>query len=363
MLLLDILEQSIKTMASDIHISCGTKTVLRINKQFICLDNFKVPDKSDIVEMFNYFVSDNSALEQIYIDKRRVDTAIYYNAYRFRVNISSSEGVPCFTLRMVNNKLKSFIELGLPDVITKLVNLNQGLILVTGKANSGKSTTLNTLINDINQNQAKKIITLENPIEYKHLSAKSLIIQKEVGLGYDVNTFTEGVQNSLREDPDILVIGEIRDQPTMDAAIEMAEAGHLVIGTLHTKSCAETIDRIINFYDLKEQINIKYMLSTILKAVISQRLIRGVSDKLVLVPEVMIVDNVVAACIRKEKFSVSEIDDAIQSGVEKGNVSLIHSLAKLYVEEKLTLDQIKEHIDEKSIDTLNRTIMQLKLRR
>jgi pilus retraction protein PilT len=183
----------------------------------------------------------------------------------------------------------------------------QGLILVTGKTNSGKTTTLNALVNEINETQNKKILSLENPVEYKHTSKKSMIVQKEIGVGGDAENFSEGVKNSLREDCDILVIGEIRDKVTMEAAIEMAESGHLVVGTLHTKSCAETIDRMINFYEVKEQETIKYLLASLLKLVVSQRLIKGTDGKLALVPEIMVVDNIVAGMIRKEKLSVAEM--------------------------------------------------------
>ena len=137
----------------------------------------------------------------------------------------------------------------------------------------------------------------------------------------------------------------------------------MVIGTLHTKSCAETIDRMINFYEISDQTTVKYLISSVLKLVVSQRLLKGADGKLVLVPEVMVVDNVVAGCIRKEKFSVSELEDAMQSSSEKGNISLINSIANLFVEEKLTLEQAKAQIEEKNIETLNRTIMQLKIKR
>lgn len=147
----------------------------------------------------------------------------------------------------------------------------------------------------------------------------------------------------------------------MDAAIEMAESGHLVIGTLHTKSCAETIDRMINFYEIRDQMSVKYLMSSLLKLVVSQRLVRGIDNKLVLVPEVMVVDNIVAGCIRKEKFSVSEIEDAIQSGSDKGSISLINSLANLYIDKKISLETAKANIEEKNIDILNRTIMQLQM--
>ena len=198
---------------------------------------------------------------------------------------------------------------------------------------------------------------MENPVEYKHHSKKSIIVQKEIGRGRDSLSFSDGVKNSLREDCDIVVVGEIRDRQTMEAAIETAESGHLVIGTLHTKSCAETIDRMINFYDISDQQSIKYLIASLLKLVVSQRLLKGKSGKLVLVPEVMVVDNIIAGIIRKEKISVSEIEDAIQSNLEKGSIGLINSLAELFVNDKITLEQAKSQIEEKNIEVLNRTII------
>ena len=286
-----------------------------------------------------------------------------YDIVRIRGNISSSDDVPVLTLRIIRNELPKFEELGVPDIVRRMMYQPQGLILVTGKTNSGKTTTLNALINEINENEPKKILTLEKPIEYKHTSKKSLIVQKEVGIGKDTLTFRDGVKNSLREDCDILVIGEIRDKETMEAAIDMAESGHLVLGTLHTKSCAETIDRIINFYEIRDQASIKYLISSLLKLVVSQRLMRGTEEQLVLLPEVMVVDNIVAGCIRKEKFSVSDLEDAIQSNLAKGNISLINSLAESYVANKITLEQAKSQIEEKNFEILNRTIMQMKMKK
>ena len=150
-----------------------------------------------------------------------------YKDIRLRVNISLSDEIPIVTMRLIKNELPTYESLGVPDIVRRMTYQPQGLILVTGKTNSGKTTTLNALINYINENQNKKILTLENPVEYKHHSKKSLIVQKEVGRGRDSLTFSDGVKNSLREDCDILVIGEIRDKTTMEAAIEMAESGTL----------------------------------------------------------------------------------------------------------------------------------------
>ena len=269
--------------------------------------------------------------------------------------------MPLFTMRIIKNTLPKFEDLGVPDIVRRMTYQPQGLILVTGKTNSGKSTTLSSLVDEINTKQNRKILTLESPVEYKHTCKRSIIVQKEVGPGKDTLTYKDGVINALREDCDILVVGEIRDRETMEAAIDMAESGHLVIGTLHTKSCAETIDRMINFYDVKDQTQVKNLLSGLLKLVVSQRLLRSADEKgLVLVPEVMVVDNTTAACIRKEKFSLSEIEDAIQGNLDKGSIGLMNSLANLYVDNKLTLDMCKAQIEEKNYEVFSRIIAQVK---
>ena len=358
-----ILDEAMKRDASDVHLICNNKPMLRILRDLVPIENSKVLTPEDMSEMYDFLVKGNIDKDEVYNQTKKLDMSYEYKGIRLRVNISSSDDIPLCTLRLIKNELPTYESLGVPDIVRRMTYQSQGLILVTGKTNSGKSTTLNALVNYINENQNKKILTLENPVEYKHTSKKSIIVQKEVGRGKDVLTFSDGVKNSLREDCDILVIGEIRDRATMEAAIEMAESGHLVIGTLHTKSCAETIDRMINFYEVRDQATIKYLLSALLKLVVSQRLLKGIDDKLVLAPEVMVVDNIVSGIIRKDKISVSEIEDAIQSNLEKGSIGLINSLAKLFVENRISLELAKSQIEEKNIDTLNRTIMQMKIKK
>ena len=336
-----ILTRAIKLGASDVHLVQGKRPILRIMRTLSEIEEEEILEEEDLYEMYDFFVRGNIDKDDEYKNTKKIDFSYEFGGIRFRVNVSSANDVPVATLRLIKNELPRFEELGVPDVVRKMMYQTQGLMLVTGKTNSGKTTTLNALINEVNQTENKKILSLEKPVEYKHTSQKSLIIQKEVGKGKDVITYRDGVKNALREDCDILVIGEIRDKETMEAAIDMAESGHLVLGTLHTKSCAETIDRIINFYEIRDQASVKYLLSSLLKLIISQRLIKGTDEKLVLLPEVMVVDNVVAGCIRKEKFSVSELEDAIQSNLSKGNVSLINALAELYVNNKISLEQAK----------------------
>jgi len=357
-----ILTEAINKDASDIHFVLGKRPVLRIARKLEEMEEEQVLQEEDMYEMYDYFVRGNIQYDEEYQKTKRLDISYELEGVRFRVNISSAEDVPIATLRIIKNTLPRFEDLGVPDVVRRMIYQPQGLILVTGKTNSGKTTTLNALIDEVNQNEHKKILSLEKPVEFKHTSKKSIIVQKEVGQGKDTLNYRDGVKNSLREDCDILIIGEIRDRETMEAAIDMAESGHLVLGTLHTKSCAETIDRIINFYEIRDQATVKFLLSSLLKLVVSQRLLRGIDGKLALLPEVMVVDNVVAGCIRKEKFSISELEDAIQTSSDKGNVSLIDSLATLYVNNRISLEQAKSQIEEKNFEHLNRKIMQLKMK-
>ena len=359
----EIINKAVESNASDIHFISGLKPTLRINRDLIPIEEEKIISDDDMWDIYDFFLSGNVDRDKLFREKKVLDCSAEIGDVRLRVNVSYSNAVPVITTRIIRNTLPRYEDLGVPDIVRKMTEQPQGLILVTGKTNSGKSTTLNALINYINETQNRKILTLESPVEYRHKSKKSIIIQKEVGVGGDVPAYSIGTKNSLREDCDILVIGEIRDRETMDAAIETAESGHLVIGTLHTKSCAETIDRMINFYEVRDQATIKYMIASILKLVISQRLIKNKRGTLTLIPEVMVVDNVIAGIIRKDKMSVSEIEDAIQSSSGNGNIGLINSLAELFVKDVITLDQAKAQIEAKNVEILNRTIMQLKIKK
>ena len=230
-----ILDEAMRLDASDVHLVCNNKPMLRITRELIPVPNSKILTPDDMFEFYDYLVKGNVDKDEIYNTTRKLDMSYEYKDIRLRVNISLSDDVPLFTLRLIKNELPSYESLGVPDIVRRMTDQPQGLILVTGKTNSGKSTTLNALVNHINENQNKKILTLENPVEYKHHSKKSLIVQKEIGKGRDSLTFSDGVKNSLREDCDILVIGEIRDKQTMEAAVEMAESGHLVIRNITYK--------------------------------------------------------------------------------------------------------------------------------
>lgn len=201
-----ILDIAIEKDASDVHLINGLKPIIRISRELVEIEEADVLGETELYEAYDYFVRGNIDKDEIYKTVKTLDTSYEYEDVRLRVNISSAEDMPIFTLRIIKNTLPRFEELGVPDIVRRMTLQPQGLILVTGKTNSGKTTTLNALINEINETQNKKILTLEKPIEFKHTCKKSMIVQKEVGRGGDVTSFREGVKNSLREDCDILVI-------------------------------------------------------------------------------------------------------------------------------------------------------------
>lgn len=356
----EILRVGISYNASDIHLVNDQKPLFRINRDLVEMQQFSEIMPNDLFQMLDVFTGYNEGIKRAFERDRRIDVNYKFENTRFRINASLSSNVPVFTLRIIRNVLPEYSALGLPNIVRRLASLPQGLILITGKSNSGKTTTLNALVNEINKTENKKIMMLEDPIEYVHKSNKSLIVQKEVGEGRDCISFSDGTINALREDCDILIVGEVRDRATMDAMLEMAEAGYLVFGTMHTRSCAETIDRIVNFYDLSDQRTVKHIMSSVLKAVIAQKLLKGTNNNLVMAPEIMIIDDIISGHIRKENLSKSELEDAILTGQSKGSLSFVFSLAHLIVTNKITPEIAKSQLDAKYYDHLDNTVLRMR---
>ena len=260
-----VIEQAVKKNATDIHLMSESKPMFRIGNSLVkmeCGAALKIDDMNDI---YKYFTKGNTVKNKSY------DTFYEYNGINVGVNLSFSNEIPVYTMKILKNKLPEYDELGLPDILRKMTHQTQGLILVTGNKKSGKTTTLNALVRNINETQNKKIIALEKTIEYTHNNRNSIIIQKQSGK--DFNTYYDGVKNALREDCDILVIEDIRNKETMDAVLEMVEEGSLVIAGINTKSCVDAIDKIINLYNTKDQAQIRYSLGMFLKLIISQKLL------------------------------------------------------------------------------------------
>ena len=322
-----IIEQALSKNASDIHLMLDEKPIYRVGAALVKMQESTALKIEDMDKIHEFFAKGNS--------QNTVDVKYEYKGTNFEVNLASANKNPVCTMKVLKHELPEYEELGLPDVLRNTTHQSQGLILVAGNKKSGKTTTLNALVRHINETQNKKIITLEKNIEYKHNSRNSVIIQKQIGV--DFLTYQEGVKNALKEDCDILVVEDIRNKETMETIFEIVEAGGLVIAGINTTTYEKVKEKIINFYDEKEQTRIKYLLSEFLKLVISQKLLLGTKGKLELLSEVTVPQN------------------------SKQNVSLINSLANLYVKNKITLKQAKSQIEEKDIDELNTIIMKKRI--
>jgi len=286
----DIVRAGITLGATDIHLVEGDVPLYRIKRELIRNTNVEPMNKFDLERLMENLVGDRLQLVELFEETKRLDLPVDVDDnVRLRVNASLASGVPTFSIRVIRNKDIDIDKLRLKPIIREINRHKAGLVLITGKVNSGKTTTLNALVQEVNKTLNKKIVMLEEPIEYVHKSDKAMIVQKEVSKDADIPTYYDGVINLLREDSDIAIVGEIRDRKTMDAVIDLAESGGLVIGTLHTRSCAETVDRILGMYEPSEQMSIKNTISSILKIVVSQKLVKSKNNEVVLVPEIMTV--------------------------------------------------------------------------
>ena len=258
---------------------------------------------------------------------------------RFRVNVYKNNGTYAAAFRAINTEVPSFETLGLPAIVRKITEKPRGLILVTGPTGSGKSTTLASMVDYINENRNEHILTIEDPVEFIHKSKKSVIHQRE--LGQDTRSFANALKSALREDPDVILVGELRDLETISLAMTAAETGHLVMGTLHTSSASQTIDRIIDVFPQGQQQQIRIMLSNSLCAVFSQTLLQklgpnGEKKGRVMAQEIMVVNGAISNLIREGK--TSQLYSAIQTGAGQGMQTLETALANLYKKNLITAE-------------------------
>jgi len=354
---LEIVRTAIEVGATDIHLVNNMPPLYRINKDLVRNEKIEAMNRFDLESLMEAIVDNSLELVEQFEETKKLDLPYDFDENtRLRINASLATGVPTFSIRIIRNKTIDIDGLRLRDIINMLKSINSGLVLITGRVNSGKTTTLNAFVQEINRSLNKKIVMLEEPIEYKHKSDKAIIVQKEVNKSLDIPTYYDGVINLLREDSDIAIIGEIRDRKTMDAVLDLAESGGLVIGTLHTRSAGETIDRIIGMYDPTEQRAVKYSLSNVLKTVISQKLVKGINGSMVLVPEIMCVNSTISALIRQDKFSISEIQDAIHHSNINESISFERSFTKLYKENLIDINAIKNNVEENSLNIINNLI-------
>ena len=263
---------------------------------------------------------------------------------RFRVNVYRQRGEPAMVIRYIKSNIPSIESLGLPPLLKDLIMENQGLILVVGATGSGKSTTLASMLDYRNEHKTGHILTIEDPIEFVHEHKKSVVDQREVGL--DTHSYGEALKNALREAPDVIVVGEIRDRETMRHAIHFAETGHVCLSTLHANNANQTLERIINFFPDTARHGLLLDLSQHLKAIISQRLVPGVEDKRVPAVEIMLNTPFIAELI--EDARIDEIKDAMEQGKLSGMQTFDQSLYNLFKEGKITVEDALRHADSRN---------------
>jgi twitching motility protein PilT len=319
-----LLTTVIQLKASDIHISVGQPPVIRLHGRMRKLDA-KVLDSDDTTALMKSITPDRC--QQELQEKGGADFAIEFtDGVRFRCAIFKQKGTIGMVLRRIPNAFLTFEQIGMPDAVRSLIVQPRGLLLVTGPTGSGKTTSLASMVNFINQNYDRHIITMEDPIEYFHKHNKCTVNQREIGV--DVPSFPEAIKRGLRMDPDIMLVGEMRDLETIHAAIEAAETGHIVFATLHTSGAASTINRIIDVFPKEQQDQIRTQLSTALIGVLSQALLPRKPDGLVAAYEMMVVTPAIRNLIRENK--TYRIDSSIQTGRKHGMILLDDSLFNLW---------------------------------
>jgi twitching motility protein PilT len=319
-----LLATVISLKASDLHITVGQPPVIRHQGRMRRLDT-KTLEQDDTTALMKSITPDRC--QQELQEKGGSDFAIEFtDGYRFRVAIFKQRGNIGMVLRRIPSAFLTFEQVGMPDAIKRLITRPRGLLLVTGPTGSGKTTSLASMINFINENYDRHIITMEDPIEYYHKHKKSTINQREIGV--DVHSFPEALRRALRMDPDIMLVGEMRDLDTIHAAIEAAETGHVVFGTLHTSGASSTINRIIDVFPKEQQDQIRTQLSTALIGVLSQALLPRKPEGLVAAYEMMVVTPAIQNLIRENK--TYRIDSSIQTGRKHGMFLLDESLFKLW---------------------------------
>lgn len=323
--IVELLKIGMEKRASDIHITVGVPPILRIDGKLTPLDiePLKPSDTKDLV----YNTLSESFIQQLE-KEGELDTSFSSPGIgRYRVNAYKQRGSYAMALRIIPLEIPSMESLGLPAVIKDLARLPRGLILVTGPTGSGKSTTLAAMIDLINKERNCHILTLEDPIEYLHKHNRSIVNQREIGI--DSKSFANGLRAALRQDPDVILVGEMRDLETISIALTAAETGHLVLSTLHTVGSAMTIDRIIDVFPPYQQQQVRVQLSTVIQAIISQQLLPKASgDGRVAAFEVMIATPAIRNLIREEK--IHQIDTAIQTGAKYKMQTMDNSLIDLY---------------------------------
>lgn len=345
-----LLDEVVKKKASDLHLQVGLPPILRIDGALVPVTGAAVLTPQ-LLESLVFAILDEDQKQILLKDKEFDFSFAYGDLGRFRVNAFHERGNMAAALRLIPNEILTIEQLGLPEIVNKFSAYPRGLVLVTGPTGSGKSTTLASMIHKINGEEARHIITIEDPIEFTHKSQKSVIVQREVH--YDTYSFSAALRSALREDPDVVLIGEMRDLETIASAITIAETGHLVFATLHTNSAAQSIDRMIDVFPPHQQPQIRAQLSNILMAIVSQRLIPTIGGGRIAAAEILVATPAVRNIIREGKSH--QLEAVIQTGAEFGMQSMDKTLVSLIHAGTITYDEARNYaVDLDELDRLMR---------
>ena len=320
----DLLEKTLELRASDLHMMVGAKPVVRINTKMMVLEDFPVLMVDDVELVLSQIVDQDQ--RQILEVNKELDFSVSLgNKARFRVNAFYQKGYPSLALRLIPTIIPTLAELNMPDVIGQLCELRQGLVLVVGPTGQGKSTTIASMIDRINSTRSEHIITIEDPIEYVFTNKMSLIEQREMYL--DTHSWDVALRSILRQDPNIVLIGEMRVMETISAALQISETGHLVFATLHTNSASQTVERIIASFPESKRSKIRVQLAQVIEVVLSQRLMPSEGKGMVPAIEIMLGSDAVKNIIREGKTFM--LDNIINTNSQIGMLSLERSLAQI----------------------------------
>lgn len=345
-----LLEEVIKKKASDLHLQVSLPPMLRVDGALMPVTGTDALTE-EAIETLIFAILDEDQKQILLKDKEFDFSFAFGDLGRFRVNAFHERGNLAAALRLIPNEILTIEQLGLPGIVNRFADYPRGLVLVTGPTGSGKSTSLAALVHKINQEKSVHIITIEDPIEFTHKSIKSVIVQREVH--YDTYSFSAALRSSLRQDPDVVLLGEMRDLETIAAAITIAETGHLVFATLHTNSAAQSIDRMIDVFPPHQQPQIRAQLSNILMAICSQRLIPTIGGGRVAAAEILIATPAVRNIIREGKSH--QLEAVIQTGAEFGMQSMDKTLVNLIHGGTITYDEARNYaIDIDELDRLMR---------
>lgn len=344
-----ILQMCVQYEASDVHLMVGSQPYLRIHGKLVPVPESPVLTPELVRELIMPIMGTEQR-ELVEVDKELDFSHSLPSGARFRVNVYHEKGNMAAALRYVPEKIMSIEELGLPPLIGELTELKQGLILVTGPTGHGKSTSMAAMIDKINRERAEHIVTIEDPIEFVHKPIKSIFSQRE--LHADTHSWSVALKSVLREDPNVVLVGEMRDYETIEAALTIAETGHLVIATLHTNNAPQTIDRIVDVFPEDQQQQIRSQLSSVLEAVLSLRLVPSAENRRVAVMEILLATSAVRSVIRDGKTHM--LTNVMQTSGEVGMKTIEMALADAYGQKLISLETARQYA--LNLEELNRLV-------